>query len=137
MSPARTLGHMLASMLLVVAAISGPEKCCFGQTTTAASSNSPDVTPGVRVYSWFDSRQPGITPMIWVRVDKEWPMAAATRVAPVLKARPVGHRVLFFWHPFPEIDKRDLPKLIARGIQFDDRYYREFFRQLGELDRQS
>ena len=124
----------VALALLLAAGIGGSAENCFGQTTTAASSNSTDVRPGVRVHSWFDSRQPGITPMIWVRVDKEWPMAAATRVAPVLKARPVGHRVLFFWHPFPEIDKRDLPKVIARGVQFDDRYYREFFRRLGELE---
>ncbi|MGB7160684.1 MAG: hypothetical protein WBD40_21650 [Tepidisphaeraceae bacterium] len=100
-------------------------------TTTAAAGAS---TSGVRVYAWFDARQPIVTPMIWVRVDEEWPLAAANRVAAALKSRPAGQRVLFLWHPFPPIDKRDLPKLIARGVRFDDRYYRQFFGRLAELE---
>lgn len=126
--------RILLLPLFLLVMTPGVVKEGYGQSTKPADSAPAAVEEDVRVYAWYDSRQPGITPMIWVRVNKEWPLAAANRVAPILTARPEGHRVLFFWHVFPPIDKRNLPKLIANGIKFDDGFYRQFFARLAELD---
>ncbi|HLL87838.1 MAG TPA: hypothetical protein VK324_00895 [Tepidisphaeraceae bacterium] len=122
-------------LVLVLAALAAPAGA-VGQSAPAAVA---PATQPVLVHAWTDVRVPGLTPMIWVRLDREAAQPAAAGVAPLLRARPPGQRVVAFWSPFPPLDKRDLPKLVAGGVEFDGRFYRDFFwrlRQLGaDVDR--